>query len=64
MFLGTSCLAAGLAKNTKKVLGVLRDGLTQPGMTPLEKCLLPEDSSTSDSLLNEEHHESSFSLRP
>lgn len=33
-------------------------------MALLEKCLLHEVSGTSDSLLSEEHHERSFSLRP
>lgn len=61
MFLGPSCLAAGLAF---LVSGVFRDGLSQLGMTLLEKCLLHKVSSTFDSFLSEEHHESSFSLRP
>lgn len=59
MFLGPSCLAVALL-----VLGVLRDGLTQLGMMLLEKCLLHEVSSTSNSFLSGKHHESSFSLGP
>ena len=61
VFLGPSCPAVGLAL---LVSGILRDGLTQPRMTLLEKCLLHEVPSTSDSLLGKEHHEISFSLRP
>lgn len=61
MILGPSCLAVSLAW---LVLGILRDGLTQPGMTLFEKRLLHEVSGTSDSLLSKEHHESRFSLRP